>query len=208
MAGASIRKAHVVLSGILGLAVRDRRLPGNPALGVDAPPLKQSRRRYLTANEVEALANAAGDGRLPVLVLAYCGLRWSEFAALRARSVDLLRCRLDISEAVTEVNGSRLAWGTPTTHERRTVPIPRFLIDDLAIALAGTTRDDLAFPGSKGGVLRNRTARRSWFDRAATASAGLALPLTNSGTRKHPWPSVQVPTSRRSNGCSATRLQR
>jgi len=169
LAGASVRKAHVVLSGILGLAVRDRRLPNNPALGVDLPPLQESRRRYLSADEVESLAEAAGNARLAVLVLAYCGLRWSEFSALRVSSVDLLRRRLVITEAVTEVDGSRLVWGSPKTHEQRTVPIPRFLVDELAAAFAGKQPDDLAFPSAQGTVLRNRTARRSWFDRAATA---------------------------------------
>jgi site-specific recombinase XerC len=54
-------------------------------------------------------------------------------------------------------------------HERRSVPLPRFLVDDLTLVLAGKDRDDLAFPGARGGVLRNRTAPRAWFDRAATA---------------------------------------
>jgi len=51
-----------------------------------------------------------------VLVLAYCGLRWSELAALKVICVDLLRRRLHIAEAVTEVNGGRVAWGTPKSH--------------------------------------------------------------------------------------------
>ena len=50
--------AHGVLSGILGLAVRDRRLPSNPAPGGELPPLRQGRRRYLSAAQVEALADA------------------------------------------------------------------------------------------------------------------------------------------------------
>jgi hypothetical protein len=70
---------------------------------------------YLNARQVDEPAGAADDGRVPILVLAYCGLRWSEFAALRVRHVDLMRRRVQISEAVTEVNGSRLVWGvTPT----------------------------------------------------------------------------------------------
>lgn len=74
---------HGVLSGALSLAVRDRRLPSNPALGVDLPRTHERPRRYLTAARVEQLAATAGDGRLAILVLAYCGLRWSELAALR-----------------------------------------------------------------------------------------------------------------------------
>ena len=131
LAGASVRKAQGVLSGILGLAVRDRRLAVNPALGVALPPMQEKRRRYLTTEQLEALADAAGPGRVAVLVLGYCGLRWSELAALRVRHFDLLRRRVLVEEAVTEVDGSRLVWGTPKTHGRRSVPLPRFLVDEL-----------------------------------------------------------------------------
>ncbi len=169
LAGASVRKAHGVLAGILGLAVRDHRLPNNPSLGVALPPLGQQRRRYLTAVQVEALAGAAGPGRVAVHVLAYCGLRWSELAALRVRNVDLLRRRLNIEEAVTEINGGRAVWGTPKSHERRSVPIPRFLAAELEVMLGGKGPDTLLFTSPLGAVLRNRNARSSWFDEAATA---------------------------------------
>jgi integrase len=167
--GASVRKAHGVLSAILELAVRDRRLPANPAAGASLPETNERRRRYLTAARVEDLAVNAGKGRLVVFVLAYCGLRWSELAALRVENVDLLRRRLDIAQAVTEVNGGQLVWNTPKNHERRTVPIPRFLVDELAMHLAGRSRTELVFAAPEGGVLRNRNARRSWFDAAAAA---------------------------------------
>jgi integrase len=49
------------------------------------------------------------------------------------------------------------------------VPIPRSLIDDLSVALAGRDRGDLVFTSPKGGVLRNRNARGLWFDTAAAA---------------------------------------
>jgi site-specific recombinase XerC len=58
-----VRKVHGVLSGILGLAVRDRRLPANPALGADLPRGAERRRRYLTATQVEQLAVVAGKNR-------------------------------------------------------------------------------------------------------------------------------------------------
>jgi integrase len=164
-----VRDVHGVLSGILGLAVRDRRLPANPADGVDLPRLVKRKRRYLTADQVERLADVAGpDGRLVILVLSYCGLRWCELAALRGGSVDFLRRRLVVSEAMIEVHG-RLVWGTPKSHEARSVPVPRVLIDELAAHVAGKSRDDLVFTTGRGAPLRNRNARRSWFDAAATA---------------------------------------
>jgi integrase len=161
------------LSGILGAAVRDRRLMANPAPGMNLPPLGTKRRRYLSAAPVEALADAAGHGRVAVLVLSYCGLRWSELAALRVRRFDLLRRRLMVEEAVTEIDGSTIVWGTPKTHSRRSVPLPRFLVDELARTVVNRPGDELAFPSPQGAVLRNRNARYAWFDDAARA-AGLA----------------------------------
>lgn len=155
------------MSGVLRLAVRDRRLPSNPAAAIDLPRIKKHRRRYLTAGEVETLAEAADPkGRLAVLVLAYCGLRWCELAALRVDSIDFLRRRLVVTEAMTEIHG-RLVWGTPKSHEARSVPIPRVLIDDLSAQVRGKRRDDLVFVTANGSPLRNRNARRSWFDNAA-----------------------------------------
>jgi integrase len=181
--GASVRKAHGVLLGILALAVRDKRIPANPALEVELPALREKERGYLTPAEVADLARQAAtlppdrpkrasdtafpQYRLAVLMLAYCGLRWSELAALRVRRVDLMRRRIDVAEAVTEVNGARLEWGTPKSHEARSVPIPRFLADELIAHLAGKAPEDLVFTSPTGGVLRNRAARRDWFDRAA-----------------------------------------
>lgn len=183
--GASVRKIHGVFSAILDLAVRDKRLPANPTNGVNVPRAKGRPRRYLTADDVELLAVEAarppstrtssqlaaayGAYGLAIYVLAYCGLRWSEFAALRVGSVDLMRRRLTISDAVTELNGGRLVWGEPKSYESRSVPIPRFLCDELAPFLAGKSDGDLLFTTVNGEVLRNRNARRSWFDRAVAA---------------------------------------
>jgi integrase len=167
--GASVRKAYGVLSSILDLAVRERRLASNPSNGMNLPALNERRRRYLTAEQVAQLADSAGTGRLPVLVLAYCGLRWSELAGLRVHAVDLMRRRLTIERAVTEVNGGRLAWNSPKNHERRSVPLPRFLAAELTAYLANRSPDDLLFTGTNGGVLRNRNARRDWFNAAARA---------------------------------------
>jgi integrase len=169
MGGWYVRKVAGVLRGVLSLAVKDRRLHSNPANDLNCPLIGAKRRRYLTSLQVEELADAAKAGRVVVLVLAYCGIRRSEVAALRVRHIDLLRRRLMIEEGVTEVNGSKIVWGTPKSHERRSVPIPRSIVAELATHVAGKSRDDLAFAAPGGGVLRNRNARRGWFDAAATA---------------------------------------
>ncbi len=160
------RQAYHLLGAMLNDAVKDRRLPVNPAAGVNLPRLPQTARRYLTHEQVAQLAEVCGPYRLLVLVLGYCGLRWGEVTALRVHHVDLMRGRLEVSEAVVEVSG-RLIFGTPKSHQVRSVPVPRFLRDDLAGHLAGKGPGDLVFSSPRGAVLRVRNFRRGYFDPAA-----------------------------------------
>lgn len=166
---ATVRKVHRVLSLVLATAVKDGRLVRNPAEGVNLPRVVAAERLFLTHAQVHALAEACGPTyRLPVMFLAYTGVRFGEMAALRVGRLDLPRRRAEITESVTEVNGTQV-WGTPKGHERRSVPIPRFLVDELSEHLAGKGRDDLVFPGAHGAVLRVRVFRRGGFDAAAVA---------------------------------------
>jgi len=117
----------------------------------------------------EALADAAGKFRPSILFLAYTGVRFGEMAALRLGQLDLLRRRATISEAVAEVAG-RMVFSTPKTHQSRTVPIPRFLVDELAPLVVGKGPQDLVFIGVKGAVLRLSHFRRSVFIPAVEAT--------------------------------------
>jgi integrase len=121
------------------------------------------------------LANEAGEYRLAVLFLAYTGGRFGEMAALRVKNLDLLRRRATIMQSVAEVRG-RAVFSTPKNHQSRSVPIPRFLVDDLAAHVAGRAADEFVVSAPRGGVLRARNFRLGGFD-PAVASAGLA-PLT------------------------------
>jgi integrase len=123
---------------------------------------------------VHDLAEAVGpEYRLVVLFLAYTGLRWGEMAALRIHRIDFLRRRVLVAESVTPVKGA-MTFGPTKGHERREVPLPRFLIDDLARHVTGRSAGDLVFRG------------RAWCGDAVTdVSAGRA----DRGSRDagHPW---------------------
>jgi integrase len=198
---ASVRKCSGVLSSILALAIKDRRILSNPAEGLSLPRVVGRRRQYLTPEQVADLASRAADPphhrmretyrqyRLAVFVLAYCGLRWSELAALHVDSIDVKRRRLEVAQAVTELNGGRLVWGTPKSHERRWVPIPRFLAEELAKHIDGRKRDELVFTTPTGQPLRNRSARRAWFDHAV---AGLGIPTLTPHDLRHTAASLAV----------------
>lgn len=98
-----------------------------------------------------------------------------EAAALRVRRVDLLRRRVEVAESVTEVGGRAVA-GTPKTHQRRSVPLPRSLVEPMTRQLVGRGPDELVFTAPAGGVLRNGNFRRRVFDPAveAVGLSGLA----------------------------------
>lgn len=169
LSAASVQKAHRVLSLILAAAVRDGRLSRNPAADISLPRVIKREHLYLTHEQVATLADLCGEYRLAVLFLAYTGVRFGELAALRVGRLDLMRRRATIAESVTEVGGQGLVWGTPKGHERRDVPVPRFLVDELAAHVAGRGPDELAFPAVQGGTLRVRVFRRAALDAAAEA---------------------------------------
>jgi integrase len=168
LSASSVQRTHGLLSQMLDLAVRDRRLPANPAKRVKLPRKLPKARRFLTADQVEALVVECDPYGLVVRFLAYTGLRWGEMAALRVRDVDPLRRRMLIARSVTEDNG-RLIFDTTKTGEERTVPLPRFLAEQITASFAGKGPDDLVFQGTRGGVLRNGNFNRRTFGPAAIA---------------------------------------
>jgi integrase len=182
---ATVRKVHRVFSQVLGSAVKDGRLVRNVAEGVALPRVHSKERLYLTHEQVAELADACAAVpvnkyssttkadraayRLLVLFLAYTGLRWGELAGLRVGRLDLMRRRASIVETFVVVDGHMVPSG-PKNHERRDVPVPRFLIDELAAHVAGQPSDALVFGGEKAGTpMRSRTFQRAVLDQAAIA---------------------------------------
>lgn len=163
---ALVLRAHGALAAVLDVAVRDHPLGANPARGVALPRKVAREHRYLTHEQVDALARASGPHSTLIGLLAYTGLRWGEVAALRVGDVSLTRHRLAVSQNAVLVAGT-VVVGTPKSHKRRSVPFPAFLCAPLAIALRGKSPHDLVFPDKHGRRLVTPTVRdRSWFDRA------------------------------------------
>lgn len=185
----TIENAFGLLRQVLGAAVEDRRIPRNPCDGVKLPKRQHADRGYLSHAQVAALADAVERHGEVVRFLAYTGLRWGEMAALRVQDFDMLRRRVNVSRSVTESGG--LVWSTPKTWERRSVPFPAVLTDELAALMVGKGRDELVFTDMRGGVLRNSNWRARVFMPAvvkcqAAATAQRAKELTTTGTATTP----------------------
>jgi integrase len=158
---------------VLETAVADELIARNPATRVPAPTVRPRRQLFLTAEQVSRLANACdemqpGAGVL-VRFLSYTGLRWGEAVALRRSKVNIDRRRVRVAESATEVSG-HLEWGSPKTHETRTVILPGFLADRLAVHMGAMDADHLVFTAPRGGPLRNSNFRRDVWAKACEAS--------------------------------------
>jgi integrase len=158
------RNAVGLLRQVLGAAVEDHRIPRNACDGVKLPKSEHRDRGYLTHAQVAALAAAVDRNSEAIRFLAYTGLRWGEMAALRVQDFDMLRRRVNVSRSVTECG--KLVWGTPKTGERRSVPFPASLTEELAALMVGKGREDLVFTTLRGGVLRGSGYRYRLFEPA------------------------------------------
>jgi integrase len=169
LGAASVRQARQLLHAALEVAVTDGILPRNAVDPVSPPSVRPRRQLFLSEAELGSLAEAAEQrqesmGSL-VLLLGWSGLRWGEAVALRGRRVDVNRRRIHVVEAVTEVGG-RLEWGTPKTHEGRTVVVPRFVAEGLPVH----GPEGLVFMAPKGGPLRTSNFRRDVWHPACRIS--------------------------------------
>lgn len=158
----TIENAIGILRMILETAVEDHQLPRNPCAGVKLPRRSHHARGYLNHEQVELLAREVGESSTVIRFLAYTGLRWGEMAALKVSSFDMLRRRVNILQAVAEVKG-KVVWSTTKNHERRSVPFPKFLSEELAALMRGKDREALVFTSPQGAVLRVSTYRKRVF---------------------------------------------
>ena len=166
LSASRIRQAHSVLGKILKAAVRSRYISHNPAVGAPLPSMRQREMRYLTPAEIEELAAQIDPQfRVWLYTMAWTGLRFGEAAALRRRTVDVLRSELRIVESVTEVDG-KIHFGSTKTNRHRIVHLPSFLRDMLNDHLTSAVApepDALVFTSPGGRVMRRHNfGRRQW----------------------------------------------
>lgn len=163
LSASSVAHAHTVLKGILDDAVTDRRLATNPAKGIHLPRKVDKPRNYLTAAQVQALADESKHPDI-VLLLATTGLRWGEMAALRLRDVDLGRGRIRVERSASKVN-AKTVIGTTKTHAARSVAVSASVLKLLAPAMVAKSPDELLWSRANGEALRPPTTTH-WFGAA------------------------------------------
>lgn len=169
----SLGHVHTVLSAVLSWAVETDRISRNPAAGARLPRVTAPEHVYLSHAQVEDLATAAGeltghttDSTL-VRFLAYTGLRINEALALKVSALDLMRNRAQVTQTWTLDRDGKRVLGPPKTHEKRAVPLPRFLATELRDLIAGQRQDAPVFRTPTGEALNAHNWRNRVFNLAA-----------------------------------------
>ncbi len=162
-------RAVGVLHGILDDAVKDRLIATNPARNIPMPRKNQKDRYYLTHEQVAMMAENSHGRDTLIYTACYLGLRWGELTGLRVMDIDFTRRRLTVAQTIHK-NGSKVEVSTPKNHERRSVPIPRFISTLLAEQCDGKQLDQLVFINQQGGILSRPHMDRGWWPSMLTTA--------------------------------------
>lgn len=144
-APSSVHRHYRTIHRALAVAVERRRLAYNPATPVQPPKVTHAEMRFLTAAQVDLLADAVSDRyRAWVLVAGWGGLRWGELRALEPG--DVVGDRVSVHQ---QLDGAKLK----TAASVRNVKLPGSVADVLADHLDRFSTVDLVFPTGRGTAL-------------------------------------------------------
>jgi integrase len=175
----TIDKAYRTLRACLETAVMEGKAIANPAKRIETPPADDREPFYLTAEQVDVVANVVpARDRALVFFLAYTGARMGEATALRVRNLDLARGVVTISENSPEVGGRKIEGAKTKTKGARSVSLPGPLVIELARLLETSGKDAegeldpnaYVFRGERGTQVRQNNWRSRVFQPACRRS--------------------------------------
>lgn len=166
----TVRNWQGLLSSALASAVRDGKMPANPARSVRPPRQAESEMVFLTREEFARLHDLLPEQHRPLaLLLALTGIRWGEATALTVRDLDRASHSARIHQAWKHTNSGAMILGPPKSkRSNRTVAVPDEVFTSLEPALAGKAGRELLFTAPRGGPLRSGTFHNSVWQRVAT----------------------------------------
>lgn len=178
------RKAINVLSSMLTVAVRWRKIPSNPVVGVRKP---SGKRRHdvsvLSPLQIEQLAShLPTQDALLVRLLAHCGLRPGEALALRGEDVSASSIRVDKA-----VQMRMLRVSNTKTHKQRAVRLSPTLR-----GLLGELHDGPLFPSVRGDATWGLSEWACWAKRIRRVAAEQGVPLTRLYDLRHSFVSLLI----------------
>ena len=182
-APSTVARHYRTIHRLCEIAIQRGRLQINPCTTVSPPHVPPSEMRFLTIDQVLALADAAPappEGATPaevarvgvqqrmwrawVLVAAFGGARWSELVGLRRGQVDGSRIRI-VEKLVRRDDGEWHREQPKSAAGRRTIALPAVAARALSQRLADIDEDPdtLVFSNQSGGALHQSNFRSRLF---------------------------------------------
>jgi integrase len=169
LSASRIVQTHQLMNAVFKYAVKAGLASKNVVAEIsrsDDLPAEHAREiKFLTHAQLLGLSESIGKFETLTLVLGYCGIRFSEAAALRRGSIR--NGKLTIRESATNVRGQGMVTTGTKTGKIREVAVPPPVWERLVTQLP-TDPEALVFPGSNGGTLTLGQYRPP-FDRAVKA---------------------------------------
>jgi integrase len=183
VAPATVRQAYAVTRTVFRAAVEDKLINESPCRRVALPELPDDKIVPLSVEQVRRIIDVAPPSLRAVIVLAAAtGLRSGELLGLTVDRVDFLRRQVEVDRQMVYIPGKPPSFGPPKTKaSRRTVPVPQFALDELAMHLQQfpSGADGLVFQATqRGGPMLRTTLHARWVK--VLDAAGLPR-----GTRFH-----------------------
>lgn len=165
----SVASIFAYFSRILEVAVKDRKIPANPARGVRVTSGEYVGERQV-ATPAQSLRAAMRlhhtfgyRGLVLALMNAYTGARWSELVVLRPHDYDEVNRAIPVRTPLREVAGAMEVAKKPKTPAgKRWVQLPPFL-DRLYTQLIQVCEHEYLFTGPQGGLLRRGNFRQRFW---------------------------------------------
>ena len=151
----TLRNYHMALHKCLQQAVKERLLIYNPCDAVTLPSGEKPEIVVFTNDQQRALVQASYRHRYGVFIrLNLCtGLRMGELLALKWEDIDFSTAQLHVRRTINRLakyeahdgeNKTEIVFGTPKTkNSRRTIPLTRTMVDELARWKQQQTQDKI-----------------------------------------------------------------
>lgn len=170
-AASSVHRHYRTIRTCLAWGVRQGILTGNVADLVQPPRVPKKRPAFLTAEQVERLADEIPHRyRALILVAAYGGLRWSEAIGLRRSDID--GARILVTSQLQKF-GEQWVRGEPKTAAgRRMVALPASIGEELAAHIeqfTGNEPEALVFTNQHGNPIGASFRENVWLPALARA---------------------------------------
>ncbi|WP_233272142.1 tyrosine-type recombinase/integrase [Mycolicibacterium smegmatis] len=173
LSASRIRQTHQLMGSVFKYALKAGMASKNVIAEIERSELPSEQARemqFLTHQQLLDLAQCAGKYQTLTLVLGYCGIRFSEAAALRRSSVK--NGKMTIRESATSVAGKGMVTSGTKTGKIREVAVPPPVWVRLVAELPPEP-EALVFPGRNGNNMTLGQYR--WvFDRAVRELRTLA----------------------------------